>query len=92
METQVLPADTRVLESIQSFGQETAPEIIRPTNMRHDCDKTKDNGLDCLCQIFVRFSILTSRVFSIYYMQQTEDQLLFCDGACKKWFHIWFVY
>jgi hypothetical protein len=60
METQVLPAGTQVIESIQSFGQETATEAIEPANTRHGNDKTNDNGLDCFCEVFVRRSILTS--------------------------------
>lgn len=92
METQVQPTGTQVLESIQSFGQETAAEAIQPANMRHDDVEISDNGLDCFCQVFVRPSILASRLFSAYYIQQVEDQLVFCDGACKKWYHVWSVY
>lgn len=93
METQVQPAFTQVLESIQSFGQETATEAIQPADMHHGHDEISDNGLDCLCEVFVRPSILASGVFfPTYYIQQIEDQLLFCDGACKKWFHVWSVY
>ena len=60
METQVLPAGTQVLESIQSFRQETATEAIKPANTRHGHDKTSGNGLHCFCEVFVRRSILTS--------------------------------
>ena len=89
METQVQPTETQVLESIQSFEQETAAEAIQSADMRHD---HVDNGLDCVCKVFVGLSILAGRILSAYYIQQIEDQLLFCDGACKKWFHVWFVY
>ena len=92
METQALPADTQVLESIQSFGHETAAEAIQSASMRHGHDEISDNGLNCLCEVFVRPSIQASRFFSAYYTQQVEDQILFCDGACKKWFHVWSVY
>jgi hypothetical protein len=58
METQVQPAGTQVLESIQSFGQETAAETIEPANMRpHGDVEISDNGLDCFCEVFVRPSI-----------------------------------
>ena len=89
METQVQPASTLVLESIQSFGQETAAEAIQPADTRHV--EISDNGLDCFCEVFVRPSILAGKLFSAYYVQQMKDQLLFCDGACKKWFHVWCV-
>lgn len=92
METQVLPAGTQVLESIQSFGQDTAAEAIQPANMRHGHDETSDNGLDCFCKVFVRPSSQISSLSSTSHIQQVEDQLLFCEGACKKWFHAWFVY
>jgi hypothetical protein len=87
-----LEAGAQILESLQSFGQETAAEAIQSANMRHGRDEISDNGLDCFCEVFVRPSILAGRLFSTYYIQQVEDQLLFCDGACKKWFHVWSVY
>jgi hypothetical protein len=92
METQVQPAVTQVLESIQSFGQETAAEAIQPADMRHGRVKMSDNGLDCFCEVVVRPSILASGLFFNLLFQQMKDQLLFCDGACKKWFHVWSVY
>ena len=93
METQVQPAGTQALESIQSFGQETATEAIQPADMRHGLVEMSDNGLDCLCEVLVRISsILTGRLFSAYHIQQIEDQVLFCDGPCKKWFHVWSIY
>ena len=60
METQVQPTGTQVLESIQSFGQETAAESIQPADMRHDHVEISDNGLDCLCEVFVSPPILAS--------------------------------
>lgn len=81
-----------VLESLQSFGQETAAEAIQPAIMRHGRDETSDNGLNCFCEVFVRPSTLKGGLFAAYYIEQVKDQLLFCDGACKKWFHVWSVY
>ena len=67
IETQVQPPGTQVLESIQSFGQETVAEAIQRTNV-HD-NETSDNGLDCLCEVFVCPSIPTTRLFTAHYIQ-----------------------
>ncbi|KAF8809119.1 hypothetical protein BYT27DRAFT_7095073 [Phlegmacium glaucopus] len=69
----ILPTGAQVLESIQSFGQETTAEVIQPANMRHGHDERErsDNGLDCFCKVAI------------------EDELLFCDSGCEKWFHVW---
>ena len=91
METQVQPAVTQVLESIESFGQETAAEAIEPADVLKGRVEMSDNGLGCFCEVFVRPSILASGLFSAYFIQQMEDQLLFCDGPCKKWFHVWYA-
>ena len=63
METQVQPAGTQVLESIQSFGQETAAESIQPANIHRGDVKISDNGLDCLCEVFVGPPILARGLF-----------------------------
>ena len=68
METQVQPAGTLVLESIQSFGQETAAESIQPADTRHGLVEISDNGLHCFCEVFVRPSLLADRLFSAYYV------------------------
>jgi hypothetical protein len=89
METQDQP---QVPESIQSFGQETAAETIQSADMRHDHFEISHNGLGCFCEVVVSLSILAGRLLSAYHIQQIEGQLLFCEGACKKWFHVWSVY
>lgn len=91
METQFLLTDAQVLESIQSLEQETSAEAMQSDNVRHDHEEANEDGLDCFCQVFVRPSILTAKPFSGCYIQQTGGDLIFCDGGCKKWLHVWSI-
>ena len=57
--------ETQVLESIQSFGQETTTEAIQPVDTHHGHDKISDNGLNCFCEVFVGPPILAGGVVQL---------------------------
>lgn len=64
---------------------------MQSDNVRHDHEEANEDGLDCFCQVFVRPSILTAKPSSGCYIQQTGGDLIFCDGECKKWLHVWSI-
>lgn len=85
METQVQPAvSTQVLESIESFGQETPAEAIQPADMRHGRVEMSDNGLDCFCEVFVRPSILASGLFQLIRSNRWRINCCFATARVKN--------
>lgn len=74
METQ----DAQVLESIQSFGQETAAEAIKPAKVHHAPDQASDNSLGCFCEVLVRSSILMAKFFSAYC--NSRQKMIYCSA------------
>lgn len=88
LETQPLEGDK--VESIESFKTPPPCESVRTSPTVIYVTEDDDNGLDCDCEIDVSPRLLYYyKKYEASRLLQIEDETFFCEGGCKKWFHVW---